>query len=49
VLSAGVLAFMAALDCGLPVWRDFPIGDASDFGVTTAILAGCILQFAERR
>jgi hypothetical protein len=34
---AGALAFMAALDAGLPVWRDLPIGDATDFGVTGAL------------
>jgi len=48
-LSVGVLAFMAARDAGLPVWRDFPIGDATDFGVTSALAAAWFMTFLERR
>jgi hypothetical protein len=48
-LAAGFLAFMAAKDAGLPIWRDFPVGDATDFGVVTAYAAGWFLTFLERR
>jgi len=34
-LSAALLAGMVALDVGLPVWRHWPVGDASDFAITT--------------
>ncbi len=36
-LLCGLLATMIAFDCGLPWWRDEPIGDASDFFLVTAL------------
>lgn len=33
----GLIAYMIARDCGLPIWRSSPIGDASDFGLMTAL------------
>ena len=40
---AGWIAFGIALDLGLPVWRSWPFGDATDFGVLTAAFVFCLL------
>lgn len=37
-LCAGLIAAMVALNCDIPLWRNWPIGDATDFGVTTFLL-----------
>lgn len=45
-LWAGLLAGMIALDLGVPLWRDWQIGDASDFAMTTGFLVWGLLKLA---
>jgi len=33
----GLLAFMIAKGAGVPVWRDWEIGDATDIGFVTSV------------
>lgn len=45
----GVLAFLIAKESGVPVWRDWEIGDAADIGVTTTAAVYYLLLFFEPR
>lgn len=42
---AGLLAAMIAHEAGVPWWRDWQIGDASDIGLTTGWLVFTLLRF----
>jgi hypothetical protein len=41
-LWCGLVAYMVAHDLGVPVWRDWDLGDAFDFGVATYCIALCL-------
>jgi hypothetical protein len=44
-LVAGLLAFCIAREAGVPVWRDWEIGDATDIGFLTYALIYCACRF----
>jgi hypothetical protein len=48
-LFVGVIALMAAMDAGVPLWRAVPFGDAMDFGLTSFFATWFILKALQER
>lgn len=45
---SGGLAFFVAKGCGIPTWRDWEVGDATDISLTAFLAVFWLLIFAER-